>query len=197
MFSSITRHLARLLRPGRPAAAPDDAKIIFRENRAGARLRQVWARKPIRKWAVPEDDCIAYPTNEFYRGRVVNLSNEGSAFSPRWVALDRYNDLRWGDRRYRREDLSPILEEVLETAAELSYTAGLSELSGPPGGAPERPASGHSASGHLTPDDADIRRTSETSNLPLLGAFVGTWSDGGGYSGSSDSSGPSGGSDSD
>jgi len=90
----------------------DDARIIFERSPYASTLRQVWARRPVRVWVVPADDCVAFPTTRFYRDRLVNLSNEGSAMRPRWIALDRFNDLRWHTKTYRRAELAPVLAEL-------------------------------------------------------------------------------------
>lgn len=62
------------------------------------RVTALW--RPIRKWTVPEGDCIAVPTNDYYLTSPVWLSNEGTALSPKWVALDRYNDEDWPKHVY-------------------------------------------------------------------------------------------------
>jgi hypothetical protein len=76
------------------------------------RLIETYAVRPIRMWTVPIDDCVAFPTNLFYRDRLVAFSNEGNPLYPCWVALDRYNDENWRDHKFEAKDLSPVFLEI-------------------------------------------------------------------------------------
>ena len=83
------------------------------DSRPSVRLIETYVRKPVRMWTIPEDHLIAYPTHEFYSGRLVNFSNEGTGTAPRWVALDRHNGYEWLNRRFHRDELSELYDYVI------------------------------------------------------------------------------------
>ncbi len=65
-----------------------------------------WVDAPVRRWHVPEGNCVAYPSREFYTRRYLWFTNEGHTAAPRWVPLDRYNDADWKAKRKTEEPLT-------------------------------------------------------------------------------------------
>jgi hypothetical protein len=64
-----------------------------------------WSAPKIRIWTIPINDCIAWPTNNFYSKRYVYLSNEGNWCFPKWVALDRHNQMPSEWEQFRTAEL--------------------------------------------------------------------------------------------
>lgn len=82
------------------------------------RVIETYTSHPVRMWTVPNDAHVAWPTPVFYNHRTVIFSNEGNTFYPRWVALDRYNDVDWADHDWEVEldDLAPLMDHIVGSA---------------------------------------------------------------------------------
>lgn len=73
------------------------------------RLIETYVQHPVRMWTVPKGAYVAWPTPVFYNHRTVIFSNEGGPLYPRWVALDRYNDVDWADHDFDIKDDGLVL----------------------------------------------------------------------------------------